>query len=218
MENTRIKKKKEAKITLPKWMDCTWRRVPCGRENCPICSQIKAEEERQQKAGESADDFGAALEDASYNIHEALAVIRADAAGKGFDIANLEKIKRPPAPHEFPLYLKLKPWRDDIFKLADEAMDNLEAWPMLDAGQDLLWYANMALAKTYRQLANRWQIEHSGSYGEVDKEYTGYVLNECLRILKESLDGLLAGDSGPRGKFNLALVYLTGLEEEIRKI
>ena len=25
---------------IPKWMDCTWRRIPCGRDSCSICGKI----------------------------------------------------------------------------------------------------------------------------------------------------------------------------------
>ncbi|MBU4298954.1 hypothetical protein KJ636_02845 [Patescibacteria group bacterium] len=31
---------------MPKWMECNWRRVPCGKENCPICGRIKKDRQR----------------------------------------------------------------------------------------------------------------------------------------------------------------------------
>lgn len=26
---------------MPKWMDCVWRRVPCGKWSCKICGRIQ---------------------------------------------------------------------------------------------------------------------------------------------------------------------------------
>ena len=210
--------KTKGEFVMPKWMDCTWRRIPCGRDDCPICGRIKRDRKKHLARGEDPDSMEAALEDVGNNFKEALAMIKKDAKRMGIDISNIDDIKEPPKPHEFPLYNKINSWRHDIYQMAEQASENLEAWPELEPGLDLFWYANTTLAKTYRQLCNRWHLEQGDEYGEEDYEYTKYVLGECLAILKKSLSKLITMYPGKKGELNLALVMLSGLEREILKI
>jgi hypothetical protein len=208
----------KGKFVMPKWMDCTWRRLPCNQDDCPICGRIKRDRERHLAQGENPDSMEAALEDVSNNFKEALSMIKKDAERLGIDITNIENIPEPPQSHEFPLYNKIEKWRHSIYHMAEQAEDDLEAWPFLEAGEDLLWYANTILTKTYRQLCNRWHLEQGDEYGKEDYDYTKYVLSECLDILKTALEDLANTYQEEKGKFNLALIMLSGFEKEILKI
>ena len=64
--------------------------------------------------------------------------------------------------------------------------------------KDLSWYSNTFTVKTYRQLCNRWHIKKGDEYGKFDYEYTKYVLEECVRILKKSLSEIIARKRKPR--------------------
>ncbi len=40
-ETGAIEELPKGELMMPKWMECTWRRVPCGQDECKICSGIK---------------------------------------------------------------------------------------------------------------------------------------------------------------------------------
>lgn len=218
MEENRLEYIGNAKdFKMPKWMECAWRRVPCGKDNCPICGRIKRDRQRHIEKGEDPDDPKFALEDVGQNFKEALEIIKKDAESKGFDITNIEKIQEPPEPEEFPFYRKVKEWNKEVFKIGDEAELSGNWWIYTEAAADLFWYANTLLAKVYRQLCNRWHIKNGDDYGKFDYQYTGYVLKECFEILKKSLKEL---DSNypQRQKLNSIYLNLLKLEKEIIKI
>lgn len=211
-------KKKKTKTVMPKWMDCAWRRVPCGRDNCPICRRVKEERDRHLASGEDPDAIETVLEDVGRSLKEALAMIKADAKRRGFKITNLDKISEPPRPGAWPLYIRVKEWRDGIYGLADESDMTSSAWLYTDEAEDLLWYVNTLIAKTYRQLCNRWHLKHGDEYGQEDYAYTRYVLGECFKILKESLAVFTGMEIEQKNKLKLALLILNNLEEEVMAI
>ncbi|MBU4350941.1 hypothetical protein KKH63_01255 [Patescibacteria group bacterium] len=200
---------------MPKWMECTWRRVPCGKDDCPICGRIKKDRQRHIEKGEDFDDFENAIKDVDQNFKEALEIINKDAESKGFNIANIENIKEPPEPKKFPLYIKINQWNKKIMALEDMARLSEVFWIYTEAAADLFWYANTLMAKIYRQLCNRWHIENGGEYGDFDYQYTGRVLEECLKILKKSLRELIKGNISQKREFDLILSQLLKLEKEI---
>ena len=71
-----IKEFDNKKFKMPKWMECTWRRVPCGRDDCPICSRIKKDRQRYIERGEDPDAAESVFEDVSRNFKEALQMIK----------------------------------------------------------------------------------------------------------------------------------------------
>jgi hypothetical protein len=210
--------KKEKTAKFPKWMDCAWRRVPCGEDNCKICGPIKRDRRRHIEAGEDPDDLKVVFEDLGNNFKEMLSMIKRDAEKHGIDITNIEDIEEPPKPHKFPLYNKVKRWRDGIYKLAHGAEEAHSVWPETEAGQDLLWYSNTLMAKTYRQLCNRWHLENGDDYGDFDHEYTGGVLRECLGILKNAFISLAELSLEQKGKMAIASIHLDGLAKDILDI
>ena len=203
---------------MPKWMECTWRRVPCGKDDCPICGRIKKDRQRHIERGEDPDDFENAIEDVGQSFKETLELIKKDAESKGFDITNIQDIQEPPEPEKFPLYIKINQWNKKIMALEDAARLSEAFWIYTEAAADLFWYANILTAKTYRQLCNRWHIENGGEYGDFDYQYTGRVLEECLKILKKSLRELIKGNISQKREFDLILSQLLRLEKEIIRI
>ena len=215
----KITQKKDREIfTMPKWMDCTWKRKPCGQDKCPICGRVKKDRNKHMERGEDPDSMEAMAEDLHGHFREALRAIKADAAAKGMKIDNIDRIAEPPSPHHFPLYNRVKDWHGSVYSIADESDDTSSAWLYTEAGEDLLWYTNTLMSKTYRQLANRWHIDQGDEYGEVDLAYTARVLDECLGYLKGSLYELMNGEYDYKNKFNIAYITLTGMENIILNI
>jgi len=208
----------EKKAKFPQWMDCAWRRVPCNKDGCRICGKINRNRKRHIAEGHDPDDLAVVFEDVGNNLKEALLMIKQDAEKHGIDISNIEDIQEPPKPNEFPLYKKVKRWRDGIHKLAEHAETANSVWPETEAGQDLIWYSNTLMVKTYRQLCNRWHLENGDDYGDYDYEYTGGVLRECLKILKKAFTTLSELSLEQNGKLTIASVYLAGLEKDILNI
>jgi hypothetical protein len=203
---------------MPKWMECAWRRVPCGKDDCPICGRIKKDRRQHIERGEDPDNIQSVFEDISRNFKETFEMVKRDSQRMGIDITNIENIQEPPEPEEFPFYQKAEEWNKEVFKIANEAKLSGEWWINTEAAADLFWYANTLLAKVYRQLCNRWHIKNGDDYGDFDYQYTKYVLEECLKLLKKSLRELISFDSAQ--KVNLILVHdqMIKLEEDIFKI
>jgi len=207
----------EKESQMPKWMECTWRRVPCGKDDCPICGRIKRDRQRHIEKGEDPDDLKSVSEDVGRNFKEALEMIKKDAESRGFDITNIENIKEPPEPKKFPLYGEIEKWNKSVMAFGDMTQVSGEFWIHTEAAADLFWYANTLMAKTYRQLCNRWHINNGDDYGEFDRQYTSYILKECLEILKKSLKGLV--NSYPqKQELNSLYSNFLKLERKIIKI
>lgn len=203
---------------MPKWMECTWRRVGCGKDDCPICGRIKRDRQRHIEKNEDPDDMKSVFEDVGRNFKETLEIIKKDAESKGIDITNIEEIQEPPEPEEFPLYKKVNQWRYSVFEILERASTGEELWTFTETAEDLSWYSSLLPAKVYRQFCNQWEIEHGDHYGEVDYDYTKYIIGECLTILKKSLGELSYFNSGQKSGLILALGQLMTLEKDIAKI
>jgi len=207
----------EKEFQMPKWMECTWRRVPCGRDDCPICGRIKKDRQKHIEKGENPDDPKFAFEDVGRNFKEALKIIKKDAESKGFDITNIEDIQEPPKPQKFSLYNKIEKWNKSVKTLENSSEVLGEFWLYTEEAADLFWYPNILLAKTYRQLCNKWHIKSGDDYGEFDYQYTGYVLKECIELLKKSLKKLI-NNYPQKQELNSIYSNLLKLEKEIIKI
>ncbi|MFH1522443.1 MAG: hypothetical protein ABIE43_01330 [Patescibacteria group bacterium] len=208
---------------VPKWMECSWKRLPCGRNDCKICGRINKDRAGHIAKGEDPNTMEAALEDVGRDFKEMFKMLEKDVNRLGIDIDNLDTndIETEPGPNEFPLYRKVMAWRSDIYKLAEDAYDRLEAWPELDAGKDLLWYANTISAKTYRLLCDRWYIDKNRDNDEAknaDYDYTKEVLGQCFAIIKNSLEEILKREPEQKGKLNLALIFISDIEKQVLEI
>lgn len=194
----KLTKRKTRPKEIPQWMECTWRRKPCQRDDCPICGKIKKDQAKQLIKGENPNDIAVILADVGQNLKEVLLMIQQDARKKGFEITNLKNIKEPPLPENFPLYQEVSGWQKSVFSLIENPKAGF--WAYTEDAQDLFWYANTLSAKVYRQLCNRWEIEQGADYGKFDYQYTSYVINECLKTIEASLGRLIAVGSIDKGK------------------
>lgn len=203
---------------IPKFWECGWRRVPCGKKNCLLCGKILQNRQGHIKKGENPDDLKSVFEDVGSSLAEALAMIKKDAERMGIEITNIDKIQEPPCPSKFSLYRNVSKWRNRIELIAEHAVKSGDLWIETEAAADLLWYKNTLAAKTYRQLCNRWHMDNGDEYGDIDYEYTKYVIGECVLILKKSLQELSLFASEQKGELVLAIARLHALEKQILKI
>lgn len=219
---------KNQKFSMPKWMECTWRRLACNKKTCRICGRFMRDRQRHLRAGDDPDSMEAALEDVSRNFSEALENLKEWAEQNGIEITNLENIKEPSPPAHFPLYNIVTRWREGVMDFINVEADKHRAWTNSEQIKDLMWYANLLAAKTYRQLCNCWHIKEGNEYGGFDHKYTRYVLGECIRILKNSL-GELVTFAAPRvrvgdynkfseNEFLSFYIKLTALENKVLSI
>jgi len=212
------KKRKQYKFEMPKWMECGWRRVGCGKDDCPLCGRIKRDRQKCIVKGEDPDGWKSVFEDVNHNLKEALVMIKKDAESKGFDITNIDDIKEPPEPEEFALYNEADKWRNLIYAILEDAAETGELWIDTEAGRDLSWYNSVLLGKIYRQLSNRWEMENGDAYGEFDYDYTKKIISESLKMLERSFAELIPYDTGQKINLMLAQSQLLGLQKKILNI
>ena len=181
----------DKKTGMPKWMDCTWKRVPCMEENCPVCSKLKDLEE------DNLFDRGEFLIDVS------------KVGDEDDDV---------PKPNEFPFYKEVKDWLEVVISIAEESkrMDNF--WVFTEEAADLFWYMNVLSAKTYRQLCNRYLIENENDENKVDYNYTNYVLKETVKKIKKSLKIIADNNQSQRSELEDAFERISEMEERIFNI
>ncbi|MDP2703856.1 MAG: hypothetical protein Q8P01_01390 [bacterium] len=205
---------------MPEWMECVWRRVPCGELDCKICGRIQRDRMRHAMKGEDPDDMKNVFEDVGRNLQEAMTMIRKDAEARGIDITNLDdvEIEEEPKPEDFPLYDRVMAWQKSASEMIQEADEREELWLLTEAAADLLWYKNTLCVKTFRQLTNRWHMDRGDEYEVFDHNYTGYVLTMCLNLLKKSLRDLKKSVSSQADTFDILLKNLKALEKEIVRI
>lgn len=205
-------KLKNGKFKMPGWMDCVWKRVPCNKKSCPICGRIQKDRQKHIEKDEYPDSLESVFEDIGKNFKETLNLIKKDCESKGIELTNIDDIQEPPEPEEFSLYKKVNKWRKLVSDL--EQSPDEDIWQYTEPPADLFWYANILAAKIYRQLTNKWEIEHGDEYGDMDYEYTARVIRECLKILKKSLKELSSFHSSQ--KVGLMLIHdkLLDLERE----
>lgn len=202
---------------MPMWLDCAWKRLPCGKADCPVCGRLASHRAEHldhgddpQAVEEILNETRGSLEDSFNNLVKHMKHI-----GIGVPIS---KIKNPPPPSAFPLAREVAAWTESIHSTDWLARDNGALWPEMAAAADMLWYASMLQAKVYKQLCNKWYLDKGIQYGAFDYEYTKSVISQILNILQKSLQelGLLRIDE--KGELLLAASALARLEEKIIKI
>ena len=173
---------------LPAWMDCAWKRVPCGQMNCPVCGHELRARAKHIARGEDPDGLEAALADITDNLSEVLTLLKKTAVR--LDI-------KPPEPREFALYEIVREWCECVRDFLQISREQGAAWIITDYFSDLLWYTGTLQAKTYRQLTNAWERENFPElYGQTEHAYTRRVLGECCDIMNRALKDImpLSGD------------------------
>ncbi len=182
----------DRKTGMPGWMDCTWKRIPCGEDNCPVCSKLNE------------------LENADLFERNEFLMNAAEEDGSGE-----EKI---PNPEDFPFYIEVRDWLDELLLIAEKSRERGEFWIFTEEAADLFWYMNVLSAKTYRQLSNRYLIENSGKNNKVNYNYTNYVLKESVKKIKKSLKIIADNNQSQRSELEDAFEKISDMEERIFNI
>ncbi|GEM_PF-2968246 len=184
---------RDRKVGMPKWMDCTWKRVPCMEEDCPVCNKLKELEK----------------ENSLFHREEFL-----------MDVVGEEEVseKALPEPDDFPFYIKVREWLETVITIADESKETGDFWIFTEEATDLFWYMNVLSAKTYRQLCNRYLIEGGEKDGSVDYEYTKYILVESTKIIKKSIKEILKSEPTHKADLKESFDRLMDLEEKLFNI
>ena len=204
----------------PKWWECQWRRVPCGKDSCQLCGRINKQRKQHILKGEDPDSVESMLSDVHDSFAETLVMLRKGAKKFGIDLENLEdgECEEPPDHKYNPICKRLMRFYKTVIKLGNQAQQGYQSWPKTEAGKDLLWYPSMILVKTNRQLDNRWEMGRGEEEAVIDMEYTGYVLRESILILKKALTKLISLRTHQMADFNFCFDELESLEKEIVKI
>ena len=172
------------------WLDCTWKRTPCGSSSCPICSRISRDRARAIRKGLDPDSPEAAFESVSADMAEAFMQIKAHAEAEGIDITNLSNVEELPSVKEFPLACEAEEWFVRIHKHLEKEIEREAVWLRTESAADLLWYLGTLTTKVYRQCCNRWHIDRGDDYGVFDYNYTAGVLREVCKTIRDSFEKL----------------------------
>lgn len=200
------------------WQDCQWRRLPCGRGNCPICFRLKSGREAHIAKGEDPDTWENAIEDVSNSFKEMIELLRKDAERMGIDLEAEGEAEEPvpSIPNDYSVYGQLMEWRQGIYDIAEASDAASDAWLYTEAGQDLVWYSSTLMVKIYRQLRTVWRIANDkAEYLDLEYNYTGYVLGEVLGILDRALLELSANGGTHARKFSIARLSFDAIKQEI---
>jgi len=184
--------KQKYDFVAPDWWECQWRRIPCRRPECALCGRIMKQRFKHQFKGEDPDTMEAPLQDVGDAFAETKTMLTEKAEELGIELDPLpeEEYESPPEPDRFPIWQKVFVWSQNLQHLAiRQGMD----WRETEAGQDLHWYSSMITAKLYRILCDRWRLEQGQKDDNLDYDYTKYVLENCVRIIKESFENLIVG-------------------------
>ena len=184
----------QQKTGMPDWMDCTWKRLPCMKDDCPICSRLRDLEEENDlfTRGEFLIEIAGEQEEGGENL---------------------------PDPDEFPFYKEVRGWLKEVIKIAENSRNSGDFWVFTEEAADLFWYMNVLSTKTYRQLCNRYSMEnHSETANPADYKYTNHVLKEAVKRIKKALKEILKSDPTQKEELNEAFKKVSNLEERIFNI
>ena len=171
---------------MKEWLDCTWKRIPCGKRSCPICGRIARDREKLEREGNDPDSLENSLEIVGANLAEALIMIQKDAEAMGIDIKNLDEVEDVPDLKQFPLAVAAQKWHIALIKYGEKERKRGATWLMTEAAADLFWYVGTFDVKIYRQLCNRWHRDNGHRYGAFDYDYTSKVLLRVIGILNSA--------------------------------
>ncbi|MBU4331620.1 hypothetical protein KKD19_06045 [Patescibacteria group bacterium] len=182
--------KDDYEMEAPKWWECQWRRIPCGKDECPFCGRRNRQIKKHLARGEDPDSMKAVFEDVEENFKEVGEMLRKDAKRMGIDLNNLDDADCQPSPEpdELPLYNQVYKWQRSLMLALGKAGDQQEPWTETEDFKDLVWYSGTLLAKTYRQLTSKWEADQGDEYALGDYDYTRYIMNESIKIMEQALD------------------------------
>ncbi len=187
-----IKKlKQDYDFMPPEWWECQWKRIPCNSPECMLCGKMLKQRFKHEMKGENPDSMESALQDVGDSFAEIKFMIEEMTKEKEVDLDAIDEseIKQPPDHWEHPLFKKTYEWVKKLHQFADR---NAHGWHHTEAGQDLMWYANLIPAKTGRNLNNRWLIENDDPDYGIDYDYQHYILSSCISIVQSSFEEIIS--------------------------
>jgi hypothetical protein len=208
---------KDAGFSMPAWMDCTWRRLPCGKADCPICGRIEKHRAKHAEHGDDSQTIDGVLGELRNSLQDILGNLGKHLKQKGI-AAGVPKLKNPPKPEHFPLVMEISRWADKIYNLGDLAREEGALWVDMEAAADVFWYANILRVKVYKQLCNHWYIKHGINYGAFDYDYTKSAISQIFAILNPALAELGLLGVAEKGELMLAAAELARLQTKIASI
>jgi len=209
---------KTSNYKMPKWMDCSWKRIPCGRETCKICGPISERRAKHLRHGENPDSPETVMQDIGQVMSQTLQLAKKNAKKLGVEIGKTKKFPRGSEPEDFPLVMQLNDWRDAVFSLVRQSYAMERGWVDSEAVADLTWYANILCSKSFRQNLNRIDLNKNDCLAIPDYEYTQSVLKTCLRILKRATSLVYVFDREHKDCWETLQNELLGLEKQILSI
>lgn len=193
--------------------------MPCGKDTCALCGRINKQRRVHIAKGKDPDSIESVLADVQDSFAETRAMLQKDAKRFGINLENLKDVgTEPPENSNHPVVKRLMRFYKTMLKVSRDAQESFQAWPKTEAGKDFVWYPSMILIKTKRLLDDRWEIEQGEDYFNDDVEYTRYVLQESVLILKNALTELIVPRTHQLPDFNYCYDELESLEKAIMKI
>lgn len=183
-------------------MDCSWRRLPCGKEDCKVCGPISHLHFEHLNRGENH----GSLEDTERIITKAVKSI------------NVAWSTEEPQIEDFPIVIMISNWRDSVFSLISNSSAWEKGWIDSEAVADLTWYAGVLCSKTFRQNLNRLDLKNGDPAAVPDYEYTQSVLKTCFRILKKAISLVYIFDVERQSLWRVLRTELMDLEKQILTI
>lgn len=216
-QNLKLKSSdKDSNGQMPKWMDCTWCKIPCNKDSCPICGKINRDRRKHIENGEDPDNMDNILKDIKKDFIEVMEEIKKDIKeGKNSKLIS-ENVEEFSMPENFGIYRAISNWRDWLYNIAQSPVVGF--WVQTEEADELLWYTNILMTKVYRQLYNRQSLKDKKEKDTTDYDYTNYVLKESFKIIKESLNKIIKNNPPEKGELNLILKNLLNLEKDIKAI
>jgi hypothetical protein len=200
----------------PAWQECTWRRVPCNKPDCPMCGRIQRQRQKHIDQGEDPDDIEYVMADVKETFKETFELLKKNTKDLNIDFENLdEDCVSEPEPEEYLIYNNLMEWRRKVYDLANQARSMKAWWVDTDPGKDLTWYANLLPSKVYRLLIDLWEIKNQDQDVKFDYDYTKYVIRECLKSIYQAFEQLAVFDTDKKQPFTNLQKQLKSLEKEI---
>lgn len=193
---------------MPKWLDCSWKRIPCGKKSCKICGPLI----QPEIPGEST------LKNVEKILSQTLEIIKKGNGEQKAEFAAVKNLLKFESPEKFALVLQINDWRSNVFGLVRQSYILEKEWLDSEAAADVTWYSNVLCSKVYRQHLNRQEIEKGKRSARADYEYTQSVLKTCVRILRKATSLIYIFDLEHRDCWVALQTELRNLEKGILNI
>lgn len=223
MFQERVTKKSElhraATLTAaPRWLECTWRREPCGKKSCPVCSLLTEERCRLVEQEEPEEIILDLLDDLRYSVAEAFLAI---VDSRHYARNHTERRAKAPvrrSPRRFAIYRRLDAWHEALHRVFDDAEYLESLWVDSSDAADVDWYAHVLLDYVHRQSMHRARLNERQLATLLASKYTRQVIATVSGLLLDRLRRLALLDCREKGALMLLLSRFATLESEFKTL